>query len=183
MKQGYMRSSIWVSVFVAMGACVAASDSRDDKEGTAAPMAEVQVASSEASKSDAADGSAPPAILSHERQVIELERGGSGPVGKLSPAWTCSSGYTCYFDGFNGVEGPRPSFGTRSCGFYNLGVRAPAQNDMASSVWNRRSTWNDLYNWDGVSSWIYLGSIAPSAQGNLPASVNNIVDAVGVVCP
>jgi hypothetical protein len=166
---------------------------RDDSDHP--PAQEVQSASSEplslkdsvrqmeASRSDAATRAAPPAIPSHERRVIELEQEGEQPIGVLSPAWTCSSGYACYFDGLNGVEGPRPTFGARSCGDYNLGARTPPQNDMASSVWNRRSTWNHLYNWDGVSRWIYLGSIAPGAKGNLSASINNIVDGVIVDCP
>jgi hypothetical protein len=91
-------------------------------------------------------------------------------------AWDCPGGYACFFDGSDGTYrfwiAPNP-------GFFDLGEFDPHINDRLTSVSNGGAGLIHLYDW--VDNWVYLGTIYPGQNVNLPPAINNRVDGILVL--
>lgn len=96
-----------------------------------------------------------------------------------STTWACSAGSSCYADGRGGTGAHWTASG---CGFQNLRLAHPVFTHRITSIWNRGSHEVDLYRWNGTDRWIYLGTVAAGARGDLPSTLDNATDAVDVRC-
>ncbi|RJL33977.1 peptidase inhibitor family I36 protein [Bailinhaonella thermotolerans] len=106
---------------------------------------------------------------------------GSVPAttGSAAAAWACASGYSCFYDG---RQGQNRFYVAPSCGLFELGRMTPARNDRLGSVRNRTKAPVYLFDYVGDAKYVQVGKVAANTRVTLPASVNNRVDAVFVVC-
>jgi hypothetical protein len=90
--------------------------------------------------------------------------------------WSCPGGTFCAWD-LPDARGEMIAEEGSTCRLYDIG--SAGQGDRLSSFENRTGVAVGIYNWDGTN-WIPLQTVQDGQEGNMPAEVDNVADAVKV---